>query len=169
MILWIVEDQRKEASALLKAVETAFQKTFSIYVNRDIAWPKQSTLPKLEPTPGVPPPGIRQPGSSQNLPDIVVLDLLLEAEESKSALERSERPDFPGSLFYERLRDEEDNAHKRRSEVIVYSQYRGLTFTQLFVDRCRDIDNHFDDVTPKSPGLLVEKLSESLEKVRHGE
>lgn len=166
MILWIVEDERKHASTALKAVKAAFPDKFSIYLNRDISWPKDSPLPKLETTSGVPSRSVRQPGSFEHLPDIVVLDLLLEAEESKPARETSERPDFPGSLFYERLREEEDNAHRRRSEIIVYSQFRGMTFTEHFINERHETDNHFDEVWAKSPELLVEKLHESVLKIR---
>jgi hypothetical protein len=166
MILWIVEDGKKETKAVLDAVQSAFPNTFTIYLNRDITWPPGARLPKLETAPGGSLTTVRAPFSSEHLPDIVVLDLLLEADESKPARDLSERPDFPGSLFYERLRSEEKDVRKRRSQVVIYSQFRGMKFTEDFVTDCKKIDNHLDGVDAKSPGLLVEKLQESIMKVQ---
>ena len=156
MILWVVEDDDMELKLVLQAVRKGFPNPFRIHVNQDIAWPADRTLPELTPNPGV-----RQPESAEHLPDIVVLDLL---RPPKSG----EPPEFVGRSFYERLRQEEREAHKRRSQVIAYSQYRGLICTETFVEECRAVDHHFDEV-PKSPGLLVEKLLVARQKVLDGE
>ena len=168
MILWIVEDERKEARKVLAAVQAAFPGMFQIYANEDITWPNDAPLPKLNPVSDELAPPIRQPRSPEHLPDIVVLDLTVKDQESEPGRNDSEWSNFPGSLFYDRLREEEDNAHKRRSQVIIYSQYRGMSYTQNFVTKHQD-DHRFDDIDAKSPGLLVEKLHDSITKVQTGE
>lgn len=158
MTLWIVEDDDMHLSKILEAIEK--EKDFSkakIYVNRDIVWPLDKTLPTLKPRPGV-----REPRSPEYLPDIVVLDLLFETKAPKG-----DAGEFAGGAFYDRLRQEEGDAHKRRSQVIVYSQFRGLLCTQEFVAECLG-DNHFVDVV-KSPGLLMEELGRARQKVVDGE
>jgi hypothetical protein len=158
MILWVVEDDDMQLDKLLQAVKEEFPKSFRIFVNRDIAWPEGSTLPELKPDPGV-----REPHSPEHLPDIVILDLLLETKASSG-----QPAQFAGGPFYKRLRQEEDDANKPPSQVIVYSQFRGLICTDNFVQECREADHHFDDVI-KSPGLLVERLLIARQKVLDGE
>jgi hypothetical protein len=158
MILWIVEDDDMHLSKILQALEKEFAKIFDIFVNRDIAWPKDEILPVLKPHRGG-----REAPSPQHLPDVVILDLLLETK-----ARRGEPAEFAGGPFYERLRLAEQDANKRRSQVIVYSQFRGLACTENFVKECCAADHHFDDVI-KSPALLMEKLRLARQKVLDGE
>jgi len=154
MTLWIVEDDDMQLSLILKEIEKEkeFSKDFKIHVNRDISWPPDETLPTLTPNPGG-----REAGSPNKLPDIIVLDLLLETNNQE----------FAGRPFYERLRQEEENAHKRPSQVIVYSQLRGLACTEKFVEACRS-DHHFVDLV-KSPALLMKELGRARQKVLDSE
>jgi hypothetical protein len=159
MTLWIVEDDDMHLSTVLKAIEKEFPETFEIFVNRDITWPKDSPLPVLAAYPRK--PDAPKPG---DLPEIVILDLLLETKPAEG-----ESKTFAGGPFYERLRDVERAAtQRRRSQVIVYSQFRGLACTEHFVNQCCAEDNHFDDVI-KSPALLMQKLERARQKILDGE
>lgn len=155
MILWIVEDHDMHLSKILQAVEKEFSKIFEIFVNRDIAWPKEEILPALKAHGG----GRDAP----SLPDVVILDLLLETKARPD-----ESAEFAGGPFYKSLRLAEQSANKWPSQVIVYSQFRGLACTENFVKECRATDHHFDDVI-KSPALLMEKLRLARQKVLDGE
>ncbi len=155
MTLWIVEDEDMEVKKIREAVQKQFSKLFDIYLNRDLIWPADRTLPRLEPDPGFRP--VRSP---EHLPDIVILDLLLIAPPEQV-------PIFAGAAFYKRLREEEEGANRWPSQVIVYSQYRGFIATENFVQECRE-DNHFDDVV-KSPALLMQKLGKARQKVLGGD
>lgn len=162
MIIWVVEDVALDAQKAVDAIKQELRgEEFSIFVNRDINWPPNQTLPHLEPFPGK-----RAPHSPKHLPDIVALDLLRETEEQQPASDLC-----PGMLFYDRLREEERNSPKKqKSHVIIYSQFRGLRWTEQFVeDGKRKEPHHFIGLEMKAPALLASKVKGCWEKIQYGD
>jgi len=158
MTVWVVDDTRKHAAQAKAAiVQEIVDPEVRVFINHDIAWPQDQTMPKLHPDPGP-----RSAGSAQGLPDIVVLDLLDESGEQTM---------FAGKDFYERLRTEEANSHKgQKAYVIVWSQYRGLKQTEAFVASCADRDRrHVIILEQKIPEILAEKVKECWQMIKDGD
>jgi hypothetical protein len=173
MTIWVVEDVSKHRQEAVEAINLELQgEDISIFTNSDIDWPAGQTLPRLEP------PGERDFKSPKWLPDIVVLDLLRESDpDSNGKPPRSRRgagvvqeEAFPGMLFYDRLREEERNSEKKgKAYVIVYSQFRGLRRTEVFVEERRRRDRHFSGLDAKAPALLALKVRQCWQKVKDGD
>src|SRR6185437_2817256 len=110
MIIWLVEDTDLQIKKAIEAIRGELKsEKFTLLVNRDIEWDSDQPLPRLEPASKP-----RPPRSPRNLPDIVVLDLLKDADEragpaKTSFLRQGPKPkeQSPGERFYERLRSEE--------------------------------------------------------------
>ena len=163
MPIWLVEDNRVHAKEALAAIcRELGQPAPAILVNRDIEWPEDKSLPTLNPDPGP-----RRPSSLDNLPDLVILDLLNDSGTRSDNSKLTNHDNIPGQVFYERLRVEEQGAHKANpAYVIVWSQFHGLRRMEDFVNSAKERHAHrFSTVEQKVPELLADRVKQCLQMI----
>jgi hypothetical protein len=141
---WVVEDDRRDASAALGAIQTVMgADRYRVFWDQTLRWGADlRELPLQEDR--------KQVSKLDFMPDIVVLDLL------------DEEGEFAAGKYYEALRKEERQSELPASFVILWSVKTGLTAIHQFIEPKLKTDRRLMFTSTKTLRLLEDHLARCL-------